>query len=508
MFVIFAGGQTIINVVMRSGGSTVIEAFIEKDVIRQVKLIEYLYELEKLTLREVAKRLQVTTNTVKRDFDKVVLILEEQIEFSEITSTTISIIFNSSFTRYELIKMIYQDSYFLKTCAYYLLGESDYLTLVEAEFISVAKAFTIKKQVENYFKAAEIMDENGAFINNEIRYRLVLISVWMRCDVLDRLIVSDKYKTATVFVDQVLFKFANGYEKNKREYQFLLLNTYLSLSRFKDFSLIYEEEAITYLKNTPTFQQLMDVNDLILTKEKLPETEIQYLASIYKTIPLNTSNYLIVEMNYQRERELMIDKNFMVRQLLKNFEDEFSADLFNHILFEKPFMNFIYSLWQETQAFSVEKHFYLSDQQLQLAERIKQVLESWQKHFHLETEVIFNQTTLEKFCSQVTVSLMQKRTPKFVFFFIAEDELSHTIYRENLKRWLNLDYNVIDSTMYYSLDELPIYVKDWPSIVICERSLKYDFTIPDSLTFFAISRNSILEDTKNILSYVYNWKTE
>lgn len=485
-----------------------IEAFIEKDIIRQVKLIEYIYELEKLTLREVAKRLQVTTNTVKRDFRQISLILEEQIECSTITSTTISMIFNSSFTRYDLIKIIYQDSYFLKTCAYYLLGKSDYLTLVESEFISVAKAFTIKKQVENYFKAAGIMDENSVFIDNEIRYRLVLISVWMRCDLLDELIAPNKYQTATLFVDQVLFKFANGYEKNKREYQFLLLNTYLSISRFKDFSLNYEKEAITYLKNTPTFQQLMDVNELILTNEPLPETEIQYLASIYKTIPLNTSNYLIVEMNYQRERELMIDKNTIVRQLLKNFEDEFGADLFNHILFEKPFMNFIYSLWQETQVFSVEKHVYLSDQQLQLVERSKQVLVSWQTQFHLETEIMFNQTTLERFCSQVTVSLLQKRRPKFVFFFIAEDELSHTIYRENLKRWLNLDYNIMDSTMYYSIDELPIYVKEWPSIIICERSLKYDFKMSNSLTFFPISRNSILEDTKIILSYVYNWKTE
>ena len=501
-------GQTIINRGIKSGGSWVIETFIEKDVIRQVKLIEYLYELEKLTLREVAKRLQVTTNTVKRDFSKVVLVLEEQIKFSEITSTTISIIFNSSFTRYDLIKIIYQDSYFLKTCAYYLLGESDYLTLVESEFISVAKAFTIKKQVENYFKAAGIMDEKSVFIDNEIRYRLVLISVWMRCDILDKLIVPNKYKTATIFVDQVLFKFANGYEKNKREYQFLLLNTYLSISRFKDFSLNYEKETIIYLKNTLTFQQLIDVNELILKNEKLPETEIQYLASIYKTIPLNTSNYLIVEMNYQRERELMIEKNLIVRQLLKNFEDEFSTDLFNHILFEKPFMNLIYSFWQETQAFSVEKHVYLSDQQLQLVERIKQVMESWQTQFHLDTEITYNQTILEKFCSQVTVSLMQKRISKFVFFFIAEDELSHTIYRENLKRWLNLDYNIIDSTMYYSLDELPIYVQEWPSIIICERSLKYDFKIANSLTFFPISRNSILEDTKNILSYVYNWKTE
>lgn len=81
-----------------------IENFIEKDIIRQVKLTEYLYELKILSVRDVAKRLNVTFNTVKRDFEKLCIILEEYIEKSEVDSTTIQISFFSSFTRYDLIK--------------------------------------------------------------------------------------------------------------------------------------------------------------------------------------------------------------------------------------------------------------------------------------------------------------------------------------------------------------------------------------------------------------------
>ncbi|OTO57147.1 hypothetical protein A5812_002633 [Enterococcus faecium] len=66
-----------------------IEDYIEKDIIRQVKLTEYLYDLKILYVKEVAKRLNVTFNTIKRDFSKITAILADYIEYSEITSTTI-----------------------------------------------------------------------------------------------------------------------------------------------------------------------------------------------------------------------------------------------------------------------------------------------------------------------------------------------------------------------------------------------------------------------------------
>ncbi|MDQ8221005.1 helix-turn-helix domain-containing protein, partial [Enterococcus faecium] len=66
-----------------------IENYIEKDIIRQVKLTEYLFDLKFLHVKEVAKRLNVTFNTIKRDFSKITDILSEYIEYSDITSTTI-----------------------------------------------------------------------------------------------------------------------------------------------------------------------------------------------------------------------------------------------------------------------------------------------------------------------------------------------------------------------------------------------------------------------------------
>lgn len=89
-----------------------IENFIEKDIVRQVKLTEYLYELKTLSVKDVAKRLNVTFNTVKRDFAKINIILEDYIDYHETSSTTIEISFYTAISRYDLIKELYKESRF------------------------------------------------------------------------------------------------------------------------------------------------------------------------------------------------------------------------------------------------------------------------------------------------------------------------------------------------------------------------------------------------------------
>ncbi|MCR1928063.1 hypothetical protein NSA39_09320 [Enterococcus gallinarum] len=94
---------------------------------------------------------------------------------------------------------------------------------------------------------------------------------------------------------------------------------------------------------------------------------------------------------------------------------------------------------------------------------------------------------------------------KFAIIIVAEDELSHVVYRENISRWLNMDYYMIDNTMYYSLNDVPIYADEWPHVIICERSLVFEEnTKPTNL--FSISKSTLLEDIKRIFLYIYDWK--
>ncbi|EME3577336.1 DeoR family transcriptional regulator [Enterococcus faecium] len=479
-----------------------IEDYIEKDIIRQVKLTEYLYDLKFLRVKQVAKRLDVTFNTVKRDFLKITDILKEYIEYSEITSTTIHLSFFNNFSRYDLIKEIYKESKFLRVCSRYLMGDTSYTTIVDEEFVSVAKAFKIKKEVEKYLQATNIMDKDGNFVDKELELRFVTLSVWMRCDLLNEKIDEKLYNLARIFVDQVLDRLSNGYEMNNREYQFLLLSAYLVITRKDRTTLHYSDEEFQYLKGTTVFKHIKDIAEIVLEQQDIAESEIAYFVSIYRSVNLNTNNYLIVHMNYMQKRELFIEQHpKTVKNLIKYLEDEFDVDLTRNILFEKPFMNFLNTLWYNLQNYTVEQHYYLSESQLELFSKVKKILNRWKENFQLDY-VEFNNTSLEKLCSEIESSLIKKVQDKFAIIIVAEDELSHVLYRENLIRWLNMDYNVIDHTMYYSIEDVPVYAEEWPHIIVCERSLLSQDG-DKRWNLFSISKNTLFNDIKNILLYIY-----
>lgn len=48
------------------------------------------------------------------------------------------------------------------------------------------------------------MDDEGNLVENELEYRLVMMSVWMRCDHLDQKLNKNLHRLATILVDQVL----------------------------------------------------------------------------------------------------------------------------------------------------------------------------------------------------------------------------------------------------------------------------------------------------------------
>lgn len=159
-----------------------IENYIEKDIIRKVKIAEYIFEHKGLVIRELAKKLDVTFNTVKKDISMLSVQLMPYLDQYELSATEVTMIFTKHTTRYDLIKEIYSESKFLKVVARYLLGDTNYLSIVDEEFVSVTKAFKIKKEVENYLKEETILDDNNKIKPNELLYRFIFVSTWLRTD--------------------------------------------------------------------------------------------------------------------------------------------------------------------------------------------------------------------------------------------------------------------------------------------------------------------------------------
>ncbi|WP_211197083.1 DeoR family transcriptional regulator [Enterococcus mundtii] len=481
-----------------------IEQYIEKEIMRQVKLTEYLYECKKLSITDVAQRLEVSFNTIKRDFQKLILQLEDYITDYEITKTHMIVWFDSNYTRYDLIKDIYSYSKFLNVCLRYLNGESDYLDIVENEFVSVTKAFQLKKSVEKYFMEIGILDENKEWVGNESILRLVSLTVLARQPLDDREIDKTHMQLSQEFVEKLFSDLSNSYPINKREYAFLTLAVYLTISRHKDHPMHVQPQSVKYnLGESLAFKKIQANAELILKDIDLDDNELFFLTSIYKNISLNSDSFMTIQMNYRYERMNVIENNPDIQTLIFQFEEEFQNSLFHQMIFERPLITFCYSTWNNVQNFLLYRHHYLNSKQLQLKKTIKKVFQQWKDQVWPEISFTFNDLAIEWFTSQVASSLVFKEKQKRVFFIVAESEESHILYREILNHWLNLDYNTIDSYLYYSVEELPAYINRNPHIIVCDRSVLTP-SAADTPNLFPISRFSIREDLKVILSESLN----
>ncbi len=79
------------------------------------------------------------------------------------------------------MQQLSQNSLFLKTCLLYLEeDEPDYLQLTECEFISVSKAYSLKKQVLAYFNDCGIEIDRYSPRFTEMERRLLLLNVSYR----------------------------------------------------------------------------------------------------------------------------------------------------------------------------------------------------------------------------------------------------------------------------------------------------------------------------------------
>ncbi|EKZ0100122.1 helix-turn-helix domain-containing protein, partial [Enterococcus faecalis] len=52
-----------------------IEQYIEKDIMRQIKILEYLFEMKEIHVQEVADFLEVSKGTIKRDIEQILFLI-------------------------------------------------------------------------------------------------------------------------------------------------------------------------------------------------------------------------------------------------------------------------------------------------------------------------------------------------------------------------------------------------------------------------------------------------
>lgn len=472
-----------------------IDTYIEKDIVRQVKVTEYLFELKQINTQKVANLLKVSRMTIRRDIDKI-LLLDPRIQLMEEKVGYVTVNFWPGATRYELIQKLYKQSYFLKICASYLLGERNYLKISEKEHISVAKVFSVKKKVEEFFKRAGVMTKEGQFLKDEFKYRLIILTIWMRSDffktMTDRRILINAQK----IVDQFMDVFSN--ELNFREKNFLILNVYLSLKRNE--KPLKFPERVKYIYREEIYVKL----EKLLVPYHLNKNEVNYLTIMYNLLNHNLTNYYYLELEYYQIRKTSIQKFPKIIELIQQFELVFHRELAKDILFEKSLWRFLVSVSYNRSMLLVEKNYFIEEGQKKLCKKVEDLMIDWSRRN--EYAIFLNQKSIEKFCLQVQDLLVRNDMTKiWHIFIVAESEFSHIVYREWIRRRLNTEQMVIDQALYYSLDQLPVYIGSDSSIIICERSLaSFPFDEYQGVKLFPTSLFSVDKDFQCLFEYLFN----
>lgn len=472
-----------------------IDKYIEKDIVRQAKVTEYLFELKRIDTQQVADLLGVSRMTIKRDIERISL-LDSRIQLVEEKGVHTTINFWPEATRYELIKMVYNQSYFLKVCYLYLLGERNYLKISEREHISVAKVFSVKKKVEEFFKKIGVMTEDSQFVEDEFKHRVITLTIWMRLDfvkeTIDRRVLVDAQK----IVDQLIELFSN--ELNIREKHFLTLNVYMSLKR--NGKNLNFPERIKYIYRKDIYLKIRK----LLSKYDLNDNEIKYLSITYNLLNHNLTNYYYLEIEYYQIRKKIMQEHPELIELIQKFELTFQRDLAKEPLFEKALWRFLISLLYNRSMLLVEKNHFLEESQRNFCNKVKGLIIEWTQ---TKNDVIFlNQSSVETFCLQVQDLLIRNDASRiWHIFIVAEDEFSHMVYREWINLRLNPEKMRIDQLLYYSLNQLPAYIDSSGSIIICERSLSsFPFEEYQGVKLFPTSLFSVDKDFQQLVDYLFN----
>lgn len=158
-----------------------IDNFIEKDILRRVKITYVLYECRQIKIGELAANMNTSFNTIKKDCQKIASKLEDEIVSYDISRSQLSFQFKPDFCCYDLVRKLYSDSLFLKVCYRCLLGKNNYTSIAEEEFISVTKVFNLKKKAERYFRQGLGLAPTGKIaFDDKLKVRYIYLTLWMR----------------------------------------------------------------------------------------------------------------------------------------------------------------------------------------------------------------------------------------------------------------------------------------------------------------------------------------
>lgn len=471
-----------------------IDNFIEKDIIRRVKITYVLYECRPVKIGELAENMNASFNTIKKDCQKIASKLEDDIVSYSISRSELSFQFKQDTSCYELVRKLYADSPFLKVCYRYLLGKNNYTAISEEEFISVTKVFNLKKKAERYFIQSLGTNSKGKVnFENHLKLRYLFLTIWMRG------IGTSELNNQPLFLksEQIAHDLGELLKNRFSKKSLLYLQYAIFLSINKKETLAIDDETIMFLKTGIIFNSIKTCflqHDL-----DIDDGNIAFISLIYKNLPYNPDSYQLIEVDYQYYRNRLLKSYPSVVQLIRNFEAAFEMNLLGEIEFEKPLMDLVYTTSLGINEFLLNQYYFTNCSDRYIKEKVSQTIRLWLKDNFL-SNITMSESIILQFCHLVMPILKKGEKKKTPIILVAKDEYSHMLFRNNINKIISENYFFINDEIYYSIDEIPELFFNINCFIVCERCLldqEKKFILP-------ISINNLTNDLKDISNYIFS----
>lgn len=469
-----------------------IDNFLEKDILRRVKITYVLYECGEINIGELADNMDVSFNTIKKDCKKIASKFERELSSYSISRSHLTFNFKPDTTCYELVRKLYSDSLFLKVCYRFLLGNS-YASIAEEEFISVSKVFSLKQKVEKYFKQGLGRNSNKEIaFDNEVKVRLIYLALWMRGiginDLKDEPLF---HKSEQVAQDLGVF-LKNQFSKKSLHY--LQYAIFMSLKRNNRLSM--EAESMELLKTGIIFNSVK----LCFMQHGLQVSDenIAFVSYVYKNLPYNPENYQLIELDYQYYRNRLIKKYAPVVELIRDFESVFEMNLLGEIEFEKPLMDLVYTTSIGINEFLLNQYYFIDPKDHLIKDKISKIIHSWLKE-KISEHITMPESIILQFCHLVMPFLKKGERKKIPIVIVSNDEYSHMLFRNTISKIISENYFFITDELYYSIADIPELLFNIDCFIICERSL----LTQEREDILPISINTLTTDLKDISHYIF-----
>lgn len=334
------------------------EEYLEKDLQRKINIIRSLWKVDVLTSMELAEQLEVTSTTIKSDIKAINSDYCRRSNPLIISSTLgYSILNRDQRTRQKYYRRIYGTSLFIKATCFFLKNNLKKTEELESlEYISSAKAYNIRKRVENYLGHLEIL-ENGVFtISAECRIRFLMAFFQWEIGI-DIVTIPENNRKFY----QGLFKEIEAVERcmfseRSKEYAMILFQICF-MRRYKN-PIYFKSEVIRFIKNTVVYERVEPVIKIFL--EKMIRFSVLEGEVIYLALVINTMN-----ANYTEEQPqtylsyvdiIKGTTEFKYNFLVQSFESTFNIPLKDNVIFEAALVNFVRKCFFNLQAFIPEEH--------------------------------------------------------------------------------------------------------------------------------------------------------